>query len=254
MIHVRLTFLLFFGLFMAPMWSFAQDAGPQVEAKPVETVADETLPVLAEAPVIVELFSSQACVFCPRADTLFNDLIGDDSVIGLSCHVDYFDVRHGALSKRFCTDRQTKYAQQLASGPNYTPQIVVNGSEDVVGYKFDKVLAAVKGARMSTLQALTLTKGAGGNYTIALPADIASGSNEYRLMIYDKEKKVTIAEGRNKGKKMTYKNIVSVMQPLTPQNGTLSFKPELKPANAGFVVIAQDIETGAITAVVQEKL
>ncbi|HIF26366.1 MAG TPA: DUF1223 domain-containing protein [Micavibrio sp.] len=254
MINVRLTFLMFLGLFMVPMWSFAQDEGPNVAAQPVEAVSDESLVTLAEAPVIVELFSSQACVFCPRADTLFNDLIEDDSVIGLSCHVDYFDVRNGALSHKFCTDQQTKYAQQLASGPNYTPQIVINGVQDVVGYKFDKVLAAVTGARMSTVQTLKLTKGQGGNYTIKLPADITAETNEFRLMIYDKVKDVTIADGRNKGKKMTYKNIVSTMKPLVAQNGTLTFKPEIKPANAGFVVIAQDSETGAITGVVQGRL
>ena len=104
------------------------------------------------------------------------------------------------------------------------------------------------------MQTLKLTKGQGGNYTIKLPADITAETNEFRLMIYDKVKDVTIADGRNKGKKMTYKNIVSTMKPLTAQNGTLTFKPEIKPANAGFVVIAQDTETGAITGVVQERL
>lgn len=253
MLNVRLTLVTFLSVFLFPFTAMAQNETPAVTAKPVTEVMDEKLPVLAQAPVVVELFSSQACVFCPRADALFNDMISDETVIGLSCHVDYFDVRQGALSQRFCTDLQTKYAQQLASGPNYTPQIVVNGKRDVVGYKFDKVLSTLKSERLSTVKRLTLSKGTDGTYTIVLPEEIAAGNNEYRLMVYDKPREITIAEGRNKGKKMTYKNIVSVMEPITPQDGILKFKPESKAIHAGFVVLSQDIVTGAITAVVQQK-
>ena len=43
-----------------------------------------------DKPVVVELFSTQGCMFCPVADRLFTDLRNRvPNVIGLSCHVDY---------------------------------------------------------------------------------------------------------------------------------------------------------------------
>ena len=39
-------------------------------------------------PVVVELFSTQGCMFCPVADRFFIDLLAKaPAVIGLSCHV-----------------------------------------------------------------------------------------------------------------------------------------------------------------------
>ena len=89
MLNLRLTILLtvLMALFI-PGLLHAQD----VKALPVPAVEQEQIPRLGKAPVVVELFSSQACVFCPRADRLFADLLKQDNVIGLACHVDYFDV------------------------------------------------------------------------------------------------------------------------------------------------------------------
>ena len=38
---------------------------------------------MGESPVIVELFSSQACVFCPNADNFFKDLITKAGIYGV---------------------------------------------------------------------------------------------------------------------------------------------------------------------------
>lgn len=232
--------------------AYAQNPG----AAPVPVVTEETLPVLGRAPIVVELFSSQACVFCPDADRLFADLLKQENVIGLACHVDYFDVKDGALSHKFCTERQSWYMEKLAAGPNYTPQMVINGRIDVVGYKFSHVVKGLQKALFSEILPLaideTKTKGI---YKVTLPFDELENPDDYRLWLalYDKPHEVVIAEGMNKGKKTTYYNIVSELGSTGNVNKTVYVNPPLEDIHAGFVVILQDMSSGKIYAVGRHK-
>ena len=155
--------------------AYAQNEMP-VAAVPVTPVESEVAAAGQEFTVL-ELFSSQACVFCPKADELFAALITVPNIIGLSCHVDYFDVRVGSLSKPFCTARQSWYMQALGAGPNYTPQMIINGAHDVIGYKLDDVSLEIKKAQKNPPLRMDVVKAEGANnYKLswkeqAIPAD-----------------------------------------------------------------------------------
>src|SRR3954451_11567011 len=85
-------------------------------------------------PLVVELFTSQSCSSCPPADALLRELAGRADVIALGFHISYWD-RLGwkdPLSNEASTDRQKRYASML-SGRVYTPQIVIEGTEEMVG-------------------------------------------------------------------------------------------------------------------------
>jgi len=225
------------------------------KAMPVAPVEAEKLPILGKAPVIVELFSSQACVFCPKADQLFADLIQQENVIGLACHVDYFDVGTGSLAHDFCTERQTWYMEKLFAGPNFTPQMVINGAVDVVGYKFNDVVKALQKAAYSEVLPLTISETtAAGTYKITM-AQKPEPLGEYRLWLalYDKPHDVTIAEGRNKGHKAAYYNIVSQLGSTDKLAGDIYVTPPMKDQHKGFVVILQNMKTGKIYAVGRHK-
>src|SRR5688572_22165851 len=88
----------------------------------------------AQAPVLVELFTSQGCSSCPPADKLLSALRSDPQMAGrvipLAFHVDYWN-RIGwedPFSSAQWTGRQQRYARALGNGSRvYTPQLVVNG-------------------------------------------------------------------------------------------------------------------------------
>lgn len=233
----------------------ALPAGAQ-QAMPVAEVAAEPLP--APAPdgglVVLELFSSQACVFCPRADTLFADLAAQPNVIGLACHVDYFDVRQGSLARPFCTARQKEYERLLRAGPVYTPQMVLQGGIDVVGYKMQEVIAGMKKAAQAPVMPLHIIAPKEGNeFRAALPDNATAPAGAMlRLAVYDRPHDLTIAEGRNKGQAATYVNIVSEFLDLGPwpegHQGVAIAPPALVNAQAGFAVLLQDPATGRIIA------
>lgn len=209
-----------------------------------------------QGPVVLELFSSQACIFCPRADRLFADIVASQpDVIGLACHVDYFDVKEGSLAQPFCTARQMLYAGTLHAGPSYTPQMVMQGAHDIVGYKIDDVTAGLKlAAQDGVIPLYIMATGKENEFRIALPdtAPLPVEKAEMILVAYDSPHDVTIAEGRNKGQKMTYVNIVSDIASLGPwpggNQGTLIAAPPLTDSQAGFALLLQDPKTGKITA------
>ncbi len=232
--------------------SYAQNS----KAVPVPSVVAETVPILGEAPIIIELFSSQACVFCPKADRLFTDLLQQDNVIGLACHVDYFDVKEGSLSQSFCTARQSWYMDKLFAGPNYTPQMVINGAIDVVGYKFNEVVEALQKAAYSEILVLNIIESeAAGTYKVMLPMDKVAAPEDFKLWLalYDKPRELTVASGTHKGKQRTYYNIVSNLGGSDEILEEVFVTPPLTDQHEGFVLILQDMSSGKIYAVGQHK-
>lgn len=216
-------------------------------AVPASSKAQETT---QQPPVVIELFSSQACTFCPPADRFLGQLIQQQGVIGLSCHVDYFDVKKGSLSKNFCTKRQTNYINALKVPAHYTPQMVVNGRHEVIGYEADKISAAILKARAERMDRLQITPAPDGSYNFNLPAKDLQGQEVHVwLAIFDKPHNKTIQEGGNRGKNVTYYNVVSSLTDIGKWNGvaqTRKVNPFLKQKDAGFAILVQNHVTGKI--------
>ena len=88
--------------------------------------------------VVLELFTSQGCSSCPPADAVLEEIKNNanpEEVIPLSYHVDYWDYigwRDPYATKQF-TNKQRIYGRKFNSSSIYTPQLVINGEEHLVG-------------------------------------------------------------------------------------------------------------------------
>jgi hypothetical protein len=233
-------------LFLLSLWPLSASA----QIVPVSVPPAPAAP--QPPPVVLELFTSQACAFCPPADELMGQMIQQQSIIGLSCHVDYFSVRKNPLGKSFCTQRQAQYQRLIGNGPRYTPQLVVNGHMDMIGYEAGKVSAAILKGRAEKVLPIPLTSAGGDAYSFSLP-QISAASDPLNLWmaVFDAPKSMAITEGNNLGKSVTYYNVVSRMMDLGPWDGTpmaRGINASFEPANGGVAIIAQNVRTGQIVA------
>ena len=142
----------FIGFLLLAAFSFPVAAEePSVLAIP-EAVSEKTITEqhvnIAQGLVFIELFSSPSCQFCPQAERNFNDILSDPAVIGYICMVPYFSGREKAeLTKPFCSDQQGLYAQKLTSGMRYTPQMIINGQDNVPGQRLEAIINTIRGRR-----------------------------------------------------------------------------------------------------------
>ena len=92
-------------------------------------------PAHADPRAVVELFTSQGCSSCPPADKILGELAKDPSIVALSMPIDYWDYlgwKDTLADSRFSA-RQKAYSHARGDRNLYTPQMIVNGSAQVIG-------------------------------------------------------------------------------------------------------------------------
>jgi hypothetical protein len=262
MLKLNLTFLTFLAVFCVLSTipgAFAQKASDiKVKKQPPIAVRSEAIKEQKTryGIVIIELFSSQTCIFCPKAEKLFKNLLEQRPVLGINCHIDYFDVHENSFSKEFCTKRQNWYMSALKAGPNYTPQMVINGRYDVVGYKINDIESAIYKAKADGVIQIDIVKSYNDDgYIASLPAlkpETSTDDLSLWLALYNLPHELTITEGRNTGKTINYINITDQLEKIGEWDGKedrINVKANIEDKHKGFVLIAQNEKTGEIVAV-----
>ena len=204
-----------------------------------------------DKPVLVELYTSQGCSSCPDADVLFQDLAQRPGIVGLAFHVDYWDYIgwRDIFARAEFTQRQKKYAKRNGAKMIYTPQVVVQGREFVVGSKPMDLAQAIKSqSHNETGVSVTLARGAGGLSVSIIgtpPAQVA------QPIVYVAEfipsQQVNIQAGENAGHTWTYTNIVTRLTPLATYSAP-KFEQTLNGFGDHIAVFVQGANHGPILA------
>ncbi|MEM7469731.1 MAG: DUF1223 domain-containing protein [Pseudomonadota bacterium] len=206
----------------------------------------------ASADVVVELYTSQGCNSCPPADALLEELVARDDVIALSLHVDYWD--YLGWKDEFAipafTERQRGYAARSGSAMIYTPQMVIDGKEQIVGTKAMKLAELIaKHAQVAEPVSLSIER---AETALRVAADVpegVSGPMAVYLVQFSPSKTVKIKRGENAGRELTYHNVVTNWVLLTKWDGDAPLAVEAEfDSSAPAVVIVQDGAVGPILA------
>ncbi|MFX0544685.1 DUF1223 domain-containing protein [Roseovarius sp. S1116L3] len=181
----------------------------------VAAAAISGLPGLAQAdakgPVLVELFTSQACATCPGADAFLHELAEREDVVALSLHVDYWDYIYDDLfGKPAHTKRQYGYAAAAGRDMVYTPQMVIGGVEGVVGNR-PKDVNEIIDRHLEAPRAVSLTLShSDGQMTISATADNGFDAPLIvQIARFIPQQSVSIDHGENAGHTYSYVNIVT---------------------------------------------
>jgi hypothetical protein len=170
---------------------------------------------------VVELFTSQGCSSCPPADALIKKLSADPSIMALSLPVDYWN--YLGWKDTFATsrnsDRQRSYAKARGDGAIYTPQAVVNGTLHVNGASEDAIKNAIEQTSKDIDARRIPVRFWQENNTL----NIATGGAQPGQPVHEAtiwfgvvqtSATVDVTDGENKGKTLTYTNIVRELTPI----------------------------------------
>lgn len=201
-------------------------------------------------PVVIELFTSQSCSSCPPADRNLATLSENPNVIALGFHVTYWNHLHwkDTLSKEFATDRQRAYASYKGNGRVYTPQMIINGSEEFVGSRSGDIKRALE--RAQTVAPITIKSSGKASLEITLP-EIKSGNYTLWVAAIRNEHTQAIPSGENRGRTVTYRNAVTSLDQLGQWDGKTEIKNIAITPNTKidhYAVFAQKDSYGAISA------
>jgi hypothetical protein len=216
------------------------------------------------APVVVELYTSQGCSSCPPADALLGEIARRPNVVALAFHVDYWD--YIGWQDRFsipqATSRQRGYVETLGLSSAFTPQVVINGRASFVGSDRREITAALTAAAEASTEASTdastessqsipITAAVvNGELRLSLPERREQRDFDVNVVAYVPEATTVVGRGENSGRTLSEYNVVRQFRRVGTWKGesnTLRIPVSSFPADATRVaVLLQQSRQGAI--------
>jgi hypothetical protein len=182
-------------------------------------------PAHADPRAVVELFTSQGCSSCPPADRIVGELAKDPNVIALSMPIDYWDYlgwKDTLADSRFSA-RQKAYSQVRGDRNLYTPQMIVNGSAQVIGSDRAAIEGAIKNtSKAEGVMSVPVTMTLSGkliNVSVEASKVSATGRGEVWLCSVSQAVPISIGRGENRGQQITYYNVVRNIVKVGDWNG-----------------------------------
>jgi hypothetical protein len=214
-------------------------------------------------PVLVELFTSEGCSSCPPADAVLAKLdhlqpVAGAEIIVLGEHVDYWDEDwRDRFSSHQYTERQNQYSSRLHFDGPYTPQMIVDGTDQFVGNDGPHALRAIQHAAQATKLLLTLSRpvvdGNRISATVSTTAPLAQLHGDLYAALVDPTDTTDVRHGENGGKQLQHVGVVRVMQRIgslkdlgAPREFSLKAPADAVPANMRVVVFAQSGGQGPV--------
>jgi hypothetical protein len=219
-----------------------------------ETMRQTLIPALAalflmsapgmagDRPVVVELFTAQGCPSCPPADAFLAELAARDDVIALSLHVDYWDYIgwDDTFARPEHTARQRGYATAQGHKMVYTPQMIINGTDYVVGTHRVDVIDVIDRhlARAQDDISVDVTREGDTLRLTARATEPLDSPLVVQLARITPEARVEITRGENAGRVAHHVNIVTGMERLAAWDTRAPLMTEI-PSREGIILFQQ---------------
>lgn len=211
------------------------------------------VPEHAVRPVVMELFSSQGCGNCPAANANLQKLAERSDIIALTYPVGIWDYLgwDDTFAKPEFTERQKRYNRVLGYRGPYTPQVVYSGRLHGPGTSIKQIEEKFAVRDISPYPASIAFEKDAITVSGVLP-DKVGRAGVMLVKFRPGQTKVTPGAGANKGKPMTYWNLVTGFEQIGEWKGG-SQKYAATCESSCVVLIQKDGPEGAIIGAVQKK-
>jgi hypothetical protein len=221
-------------------------------------------------PVLVELFTSEGCSSCPPADALLAKLDHDQpiqnaEIIILEEHVDYWDDLgwHDRFSSHQYTDRQSQYSARLGVDGVYTPQMIVDGTDQFVGndsfHAHRSITSAAQNVKLNLSLSHPVVDARKVSSSVSLPATSPGQAHtELYAALVDSSDTTDVRNGENGGRRLQHAGVVRSLQRIGTLKdlnaGVLNFSlnapSDAKLTDMRVVVFAQQSNQGNVLGAV----
>ena len=205
-------------LLFAPAGALASAAPASEDAQP-------------HSALLVELFTSEGCSSCPPADQLLRQVNGTRTppgqlIVGVSEHVTYWNNLGWTdpYSAAAYTDRQNAYGKRFRLDSVYTPQMVINGREQIVGSNEAALASALRDeAQRTTFPLRILSAQRSGD---ALSVHYSFGAEpggkplDIVAVIADDRDRSHVQRGENAGRSLDHVNVARLMMRVATVRGS----------------------------------
>jgi hypothetical protein len=223
-------------------------------------------------PVLVELFTSEGCSSCPPADALLAKLdklqpVSNAEIIILEEHVDYWEDGgwHDRFSGHQYTDRQSGYSTRFhLSNGIYTPQMVVDGSDQFVGNDGRQALHSITTAAQAPKTKLTLSNITVDGHRVSgsVSAPPLSFKGDLYAALVDPVATTEVKGGENGGHRLEHAGVVRTLQRIgslkdlsaTPHSFSLTAPSDAVPNKMRVIVFAQRSDQGPVVGAVSSPV
>jgi hypothetical protein len=213
-------------------------------------------------PVLVELFTSEGCSSCPPADALLAKFdqtqpINGAQIIVLGEHVDYWDGQ--GWHDRFSSHQ---YCGRLRVDSSYTPQMIVDGTDQFVGNDAAHAVHAIQHAAQTPKVKLTLAQplvdGRKVSAAVSSPGPATNKKADLYAALVDPADTTEVHGGENGGRHLQHAGVVRSLQRVGklkdlatgPVSFSLNAPADAKPGEMRVVVFAQESGQGAVLGAV----
>lgn len=198
---------------------------------------------------VVELYTSEGCSSCPRADRWLSSLIEvpkhELDVLALSFHVDYWDYLgwKDRFSSPAYTSRQRKLGANNLQRTIYTPEFFVNGKEARGTNRILQKIQQSNEQKAPLVLELSVSK-----VDNSLIIDLRSpgqrdtiGQVHHRYIVYENNLSTDVKRGENSGEILRHEQVVRYMSSAqnlqTSNQHRIDIDPEWKSENIGVAVL-----------------
>lgn len=197
---------------------------------------------------VFELFTSEGCSSCPKADKTVAELQQQykNDLLVLCYHVDYWNYLgwKDPFSSSANTQRQQYYTRLLGLSSAYTPQAVINGRQQCVGSDKGKLTAEIEKGELQSNGSTLSAKLVGNTISVS----IGPGNGHALICLVQKVATTQVRRGENEGRSLHHINLVRDFVALSASmnSATFTLPNDLKREQCFIAILSQDEKTGKI--------